>query len=267
MNILKVGITGTLGTIIASSTIESMMKNYDTNVQPPIDKVSIIMPAYNEEEFIERSTISIKDQSIILNYPEYFEFIVVDNGSTDKTVESATKFADKVISAPKGKLTARNLGTDISNGNIIVAVDSDVFYPRHWLNTILKPFNDPSTVAVSGTILDYTFPNVPSIFYTIGSGFKRITRPTYMYGANCAYYKHLFYKLGKFNEKINQFNVYEMINEEEKNFGYKLSKFGNVKYKFNAACIHLGGQKVACRWGIESKKVCDDYKIGIERFG
>lgn len=268
MNILEYGILGTLGTLSTSSVLEQAMKNYDTDIQPPADTVSIIMPAYNEKDYIEKSAPSIKNQSIIQEYPEYFEFIVVDNGSTDNTMELAKPFADNVIQSNRGKLSARNAGTNISKGNIIVATDSDVYYPPHWLNTILKPFNNPRTVATSGTILDYNFPKLPTPFYVIASAIRRITRPLYMYGANCAYYKHIFNKIGQFREDINQFDVYQMMKEEELNFGIRLSRFGEVVYKFNAACIHLGSLRTGCRMGFANREsdACKAYKFGIERF-
>lgn len=195
------------------------MKNYDIDVQPPIDTVSIIMPAYNEEDFIEKSALSIRSQSILINYPEYFEFIIIDNGSTDNTKELATLFADKVVQSPRGKLSARNYGTNISKGNIIVAVDSDIYYPYHWLNSLLKAFKDPNVIGISGTLLDYAFPNIPSTLYVIGSYIRRQMYPLQIYGGNCAYYKHLFYKIGQFNENIDQFDLNQILQEEEFGFG------------------------------------------------
>ena len=213
MTLLNTCIIGALGMISASHIIESDMKNYDTDIQPPIDTVSIIMPAYNEEEFIETAASSIRNQSIISRYPEYFEFLIVDNGSTDNTREIATKFADKVVSSPRGKLSARNYGTSISRGNIILAADSDVYYPIHYMNTILKAFRDPDVVAISGTLLDYSFPNIPPTLFIILSPIWRMINPLQMYGGNCAYYKHLFYKIGQFDENIDQFNADQVVKE------------------------------------------------------
>lgn len=269
MKLLYKAIYSLIGMASTSQILENAMKNYDTDVQPPVDTVSIIMPAYNEKDFIEKAASSIRYQSIILNYPEYFEFIVVDNGSTDDTIYLATAFADKVVQSSRGKLSARNYGANLSSGNIIVAVDSDVYYPYHWLNTLLKPFRDPNIIGTTGTILDYNFPGIPSTFYIIGSALKRVTRPLQMQGANCAYYKHIFNKIGQFNENINQFDVKQMVDEEEINFGKRLSNFGRVTYKFNAGCIHIGSIRTGCRMGYIDRfsDACMAYKFGIERFG
>lgn len=268
MNLLNAGIIGIFGTLVTSDIVEKKMKNYDTDVQPPIDTVSIIMPAYNEEKFIEIAASSIRNQSIISQHPEYFEFIVVDNGSTDNTKELAIPFADNVVQSPRGKLSARNYGTDISKGNIIVATDSDVYYPVHYLNTLLKAFVDPDVIAVSGTLLDYAFPKIPSTLFVIGSYIARQIYPLQMYGGNCAYYKHIFYEIGKLNEHIDQFDANKVIQEEEFDFGKKLSKFGKVVYKMNASCIHLAGFRTGCRMGLtdRSSEECMKYKFGKDRF-
>lgn len=268
MNLLNAGIIGIFGTLAVSHIIENEMKNYDTDVQPPIDTVSIIMPAYNEEKFIETAASSIRNQSIIQKYPEYFEFLVVNNGSTDNTERLAIPFADKVVQSTRGKLSARNYGTSISRGDIIVATDSDVYYHPHWLNTILKPFRDPDVVGVSGTLLDYSFPKIPYTLFVIMSYVGRQIYPLQMYGGNCAYYKHVFYKMGQFNENIDQFNAEQVIKEEEFDFGEKLSKFGKVVYKMNAPCIHLGGLRAGCRMGFadSSSEECMKYKFGKDRF-
>ena len=53
-----------------------------------------------------------------------------------------------------------------------------------------------------------------------------------------------FYLSGYFDESINQMNVYEMVREEEQEFGPRLSKFGKIVFKMNANCIHLWRKKL-----------------------
>lgn len=260
-------------TIRVSELLENRMKDYDMVLSCPPEKVSILMPAYNEEQFIEKAASSIRCQSILFEYPEMFEFIVIDNGSKDRTMELALPFADKVVQSPRGKLSARNYGTHMASGDIIVAVDADVFYPFGWLNTILKPFTeDENVVGTSGTILDYHFPGIPKTLFSIGTSVNRVINDNQMYGGNSAYLKDAFYQATNgigFNENVNQFNVHEMIKEEEKEFGRKLSMLGKVDYIFNAACIHLGGMRTSCRIGFSDRfsPECANYKFGIERFG
>ncbi|MDD3474306.1 MAG: glycosyltransferase family 2 protein [Candidatus Dojkabacteria bacterium] len=253
--------------LFSSKVMEYKMLSTDSIVSSPPDTVSIIIPALNEELYIERCLKSLRNQSIALQYPQYFEYILVDNGSRDNTIKLATSYVDKIIVSPKGKLTARNIGTLYSKGNIIVAVDADIEFPYHWLNTLLKPFNNPDTVAVSGSIIDNNYPGVPKPLYILGATLGRtIVYPQRMMGGNCSYYKHLFYLSGQFNTSINQTDVKQMVQEEELGFGKRLSKYGKVIYKHNAPGIHLGSDRIKCRFFPKSKN-CERYKIGIERFG
>lgn len=274
MNVLKggflgTGIVGICGTLTVGGIIERSMINCDIDIQKPIDTVSIIMASYNEEALIEVSTSSAQNQSIIAKYPEYFEFILVDGGSQDRTVEFAEPFVDKIIIAPRGKLTARKIATSYAKGNIIVSADSDTYYPYHWLNTLLKPFSEPNlnVTGINGSTFDYGIPKVPGMAYTIGSFLERtILRPRQMVGRNSAYYKHNYYLSGGFNDNINQFNLEDILNEEEIAFGDRLSKFGKIMFKVNAYCIHFGGRKIGCRLGLYDKDYCDAIGIGKDRF-
>lgn len=286
MNFLSLGKIA-FGTLVSglsiSDVVEYQMNSQDTIVKPPIDTVSIILCTYNEAPFIEQCIQSLRHQSIIDKYPEYFEILVVDSGSSDNTVELAKKYLslsddsnnsignnrDKLIITERGKLTARNIGTYMSAGNIIVSVDADTVYSYNWLNTLLKPFRlDPNVVAVHGSTFDYTIPNIPGQVYTLGSHLQRLfVRPTQMTGRNSAFYKHLFYLTGGFDESIDQTDVKQMLQEEEYSFGEKLSQFGKVIYKMNACCNHLGGKRIGCRLGVTNKELCNNYGISIERFG
>jgi len=257
-----------VSSLTISDIIEYRMNNPDTKIQPPIDTISIIMASLNEERFIENCLLSIRNQTLIKEYPEFFEIILVDSGSEDRTVELARPYVDKIIYAPKGKLTARNLATDQANGNIIVSVDADCYYNQHWLNTLLSEFYDPNVVAVSGTAFDnnINLPFVQNFIYILDNIGRTISYPNKMSGRNSAYYKQLFYLTGRFNEKINQLDVDEMLKEEEYGFGNRLAKYGIVKYKINAATIHFGGYRGLCRIGFNSDQ-CKTDKISIERFG
>lgn len=270
-SILRTGTIGGLGMLTTSGILESKMKEYDTDVLHPIDTISIVMPSYNEELFIASAASSVREQSIIQEFPEMFEFLLVDSGSTDKTVELAEPFVDKVIIAPRGKLTARNIAINEAKGNIIVSVDADSYYPYHWLNTLLETFNfrhNLSVVAVSGSTFDRVLPNalyLPAwhLFYYLHLG------RNFIVGRNSAYYKHAHYLAGGFNEGIDQFDFWKVIREEESLFGQRLSQFGKVTYRLDASCYHLGGQKDLCRFyghiNLSNKK-CEEYKFGKDRF-
>ena len=89
-------------------------------------KVSVIMLTYNRETLVGRAIESILAQSM-----EDFEYIIVDNGSTDKSGEIAEEYAKKdarirVLHIPKSNIgTGRNAGLDAAKGEYVTFIDDD----------------------------------------------------------------------------------------------------------------------------------------------
>ena len=115
-------------------------------------KISIIVPAYNEEKTITATITSLQQ----LNYPNY-EIIVIDDGSTDQTYTYAIKAQDtktKIIKQQNmGKPNALNTGIKQSNGEIILTVDADTTLNKDALTNIANPFaNNPKIGAIAGNV-------------------------------------------------------------------------------------------------------------------
>lgn len=95
--------------------------------------LSIVIPVYNEEDLLGACLQSIAAQTIA---PD--EVIVVDNNSTDRSVEIARSFPFvKVVAESKqGIVYARNTGFDAVNSDIIGRIDADTILPRDWVARI-----------------------------------------------------------------------------------------------------------------------------------
>jgi len=112
-------------------------------------KVSIIIPAYNEEKLLPRCLRSI----LAAKLPKDYEIIVVNNASTDRTEEVAKHFANvRVINElNKGLTKARQAGFQAATGDILVYFDADTIVPHNWFQIALSKFREnPKLVGVSG---------------------------------------------------------------------------------------------------------------------
>ncbi|MFA6474595.1 MAG: glycosyltransferase family A protein [Patescibacteria group bacterium] len=126
------------------------LKNPDEHI-----KISIVIPAYNEELTIARCLRSVTEQS--LPRDEY-EIILVDNNCTDNTVKIANTFDNIIIvqETNPGVGAARAAGWARARGEIIASTDADCQVPKHWLRKILHRFTvEPHLVAISGGYLFY----------------------------------------------------------------------------------------------------------------
>ena len=107
------------------------------NINNP--KVSIIIPVYNTESFVEEAILSILNQTL-----SETEVIVVDDGSTDSSLEIIKTLADtdsriKVFSQRnQGQSVARNLGLSIVKGEYIYFMDSDDILEKRHLSMLLQ---------------------------------------------------------------------------------------------------------------------------------
>jgi len=130
---------------IKSVQIESALKLPD---EFPL--MSILVPAYNEEKVIQLTIESLLNTK----YPKK-EIIVIDDGSTDRTLEIARKYKDQIKVLHKengGKASALNHGLAFAKGDIVTIVDADTILGRSALMNIAKGFTNENIAAVAGNI-------------------------------------------------------------------------------------------------------------------
>ena len=95
--------------------------------------VSVIIPTYNEAKYIGNCLSSLERQTFKAK-----EIIVIDDGSTDKTVEALSEF--RILrQAHQGAGAARNLGAKHAIGDILVFVDADMEFSPQFLDELTLP--------------------------------------------------------------------------------------------------------------------------------
>ncbi len=118
-------------------------------------KVSIIVAVFNRENFIGACVESLLKQSI-----EDYEVIIVDDGSSDRTVEILRNFQAsnlKVLinETNKGKTYSLNKGLREAQGRFIAITDSDCVADSDWIRELTKPFEmDEQIMITGGRIID-----------------------------------------------------------------------------------------------------------------
>lgn len=199
-------------------------------------ELSIIVPTYNEEKYIGQCLESIINE--FKNTKLTYELIVVDNCSTDKTIEIARKFPAKIlINRKRGNPSAsRNLGALNAKYAVLCFVDGDCLITEEWSTQIFETFANEKVGAYGGPALSPANGNWIETAWAPTSIKPFLKSYATLPGANFSIRKSLFQQLGGFNE--------ELITAEDDDLSKRtiLSKM-NVISDSKHAVIHLGYPK------------------------
>lgn len=124
--------------------------------------VSVLIPAYNESDRITDTITGLSD------IKEIDEIIVINDGSTDNTVEKAKKAGAKIVNIKgnKGKGNALKEGIKYAKNNIIAFLDADVGLTSKEIGKLIKPVVDNEA--------DVTIAKFPKLNKKTGFGFVKI---------------------------------------------------------------------------------------------
>lgn len=154
-------------------------------------KISIIVPAYNEERTLVEILKRIKKASV---FGLEKEIIVVDNNSTDKTfsIAEGTPEVKVFLEKVKGKGSAVRRGFKEATGDILLIQDADLEYDPNDYENIIKPILDGKTEVVNGVRVENKFreTNIISVGILGWIGNRIITLVTnILYGNNAKEYE------------------------------------------------------------------------------
>ena len=201
-------------------------------------KISLVIPAYNEELYIKKCLLSIQKNKI----DAICEVIVVDNGSVDTTSKIAEQFPFvTIISEPKkGASNARQKGLMHAKGDLIAFIDADTVITKGWMQKAVNEFAvHKNLVALSGPVsydLNVWYSSLIDAYFDIlVLPLSKITGSLVLCG-NLVVRKNAIIDIGGFDTKIAFYG-------DDTNIARRLQKVGKVVFKRNFF-IYTSGRRL-----------------------
>lgn len=187
-------------------------------------KLTIVIPVFNEEDYLGDCLASIAAQS---ERPD--EVIVVDNNSTDRSMQIAEKFSFvKIIHEPRQHQSfAQKTGFDAAAGDIIGRIDADTILPKDWVKTVKQKFtSDPEVVGITGSAWPYDvqFKQLAiAVFEFYNKLASLIAGSRMIWGANCAIRNSAWRKISR--QVLQRRDIWEDFD-----MAMLLAKYGRIDF-------------------------------------
>ena len=183
--------------------------------------LSVVISTYNRAGVLVRALESLCEQDLD---PSWYEIVVVDNNSSDRTQEVIRSFVGRspevlsVFEPRQGVSYGRNTGIFTASASIIAFTDDDVRVPRNWASTILAALSEhPEASCVGGKVLPNWTGPVPSwltrehwgplalLDYGDDPLYVDAVRRLCLIGANVAFRREVFGEIGEFSPHVQTF--------------------------------------------------------------
>lgn len=211
-------------------------------------KLSIVIPAYNEEQYIGECLSAVEQELRRGSYD--VEVIVVNNASTDRTREVASAFfgVSVVDECEKGLVRARRAGYLASSGDIIANVDADTLMPPGWIKKVYTAFEqDHDLVALSGPYIYHDLSKATNVcvwaFYFLGYVMHSFNRfvlrrgGTMLQGGNFILRRAALERAGGYNLDFDFYG-------EDTAMARFVSPYGTVHFSFDLP-MYTSGRRLA----------------------
>lgn len=205
------------------------------------NKISIIMPVYNRERYLEEAVKSVLGQSY-----SNFELIIVDDGSTDNSLNIAREFAEQdkrvtviTLKEHKGIAVARNEGLRRARGGFITQLDSDdVMLPDAIKSRVQFLNSHPEVDFVFGKIhrfidkegnpIENNYSQEVKQFYRMEKNYnfyervRKLALPIPNVNSTSMFRRDVFFRSGYYEESLPP--------AEDKDFSFRIMRESNISY-------------------------------------
>lgn len=191
-------------------------------------EVSVIIPAYNAGNYIEKCLLSLQNQTF-----KDFEIIVIDDASQDQTAQIAQKYARVIRNRMNfGEGFSRKAGAEAAYGKILAQTDSDVILPSTWLDNIVTNIKQRGMKAVAGGYCASIGHSFIERFSHLELLFRRKNLDGYVNTVafnNFACYRDIFLK---YSESTGNYRC------EDLRFSFKISKHHQIYWDKDNGVFH-----------------------------
>ena len=209
-------------------------------------KLSIIIPALNEEKSLPTLFESIKDQ----DFKDY-EVILADAGSADKTLEIAREYGVKSI---KGGMPAvgRNAGAKEARGEWLLFLDSDVFLSGKFFKFLIEEAEETGADAATCAAIPLSDKLIDQMIHGVANTYLQLTQYFYPHaGGFCILIKKSLHdKIGGYNESIKLAEDHEYISRAQKFGKFKMLKkpkiYVSVRRFESDGRLNVAAKYIAC---------------------
>jgi glycosyltransferase involved in cell wall biosynthesis len=129
-----------------------------------MEKVSLYIPCYNAERYIAKCIEGALRQTRRLE-----EIIVVDDGSTDRSMEIASRYPVRIVKHKqnRGLAAARNTGVRSSECELVASLDADCIPRPNWLEKMLEGLKSDKVAGVGGKLVELNQTTLPDRWRTL----------------------------------------------------------------------------------------------------
>ncbi len=192
--------------------------------RPPA--ATVVIPSFNRPDRLQELLGRLAGQTF-----RDFEVVIVEQGPRASELAIDPRLAVRHVHTPvRGAVRARNTGIGLARGELIAFIDDDCLPGPGWLESLLRPFDDPEIVAVEGLVVpDRPDANPRKFRIVTNHGFEGIGFMT----ANLGVRRDAARRIGGFDEIFDHPHF-----REDTDFGWRLGELGRIPFSREAEVIH-----------------------------